>query len=459
MIERLPRVCVIGAGSSGIAACKALWDRNIPFACFEASDRIGGNWVIGNKNGMSAAYRSLHINTSRPRMEYADFPMPVDYPDFPHHTLIARYFEAYVDRFGFRDQIRFETRVTRAELDDAGLWRITTGDGREETFDALCVCNGHHWDPRWPDPPIPGPFYGIEMHSHAYLDPTEPEDLRDKRVVVVGMGNSAMDIAVELASGPAARVMLAARRGAHIIPNYLFGRPVDQYVLPIALPFALRARVIAAGLRLAVGKMEDYGLPRPDHRLGQAHPTISSEILASLGRGDITPKPNIKAKHGDGVEFADGSTEPADAIIYCTGYKVSFPFFDPAFLSAPENDLPLYRRVIPPAIPGLFFIGLLQPLGAIMPIAEAQSAWMAEILAGRAALPSEATMNRVIARDRKRLEKRYVASPRHTMQVDFDDYMSVLARERKRGHRRAARLGNPLPIRARAAKRSARSPR
>src|SRR6476469_4461658 len=98
--RKLPTACVIGDGSSGI-----------PFECFEKSDKVGGNWVFGNKNKMSSAYRSLHINTSRDRMEYADFPMPHDYPDFPHHTQIARYFDAYVDHFGLRDKITFETGV------------------------------------------------------------------------------------------------------------------------------------------------------------------------------------------------------------------------------------------------------------------------------------------------------------------------------------------------------------
>ena len=85
-MTRLPSACVIGAGSSGIAAVKTLNERGIPVDCFEKSDRVGGNWVFGNKNGMSSAYRSLHINTSRERMEYSDFPMPKSYPDFPHHT-------------------------------------------------------------------------------------------------------------------------------------------------------------------------------------------------------------------------------------------------------------------------------------------------------------------------------------------------------------------------------------
>ncbi len=148
-MSRLPSAAVIGAGSSGIAAIKALHERGIEVTAYEASDRVGGNWVFGNKNGMSAAYRDLHINTSRERMAYSDFPMPAEYPDFPHHSHIARYFDAYVDHFGIRDRIRFETPVERAEPRAGGGWEVTAG-GRTERFDALLVANGHHWDKRWP---------------------------------------------------------------------------------------------------------------------------------------------------------------------------------------------------------------------------------------------------------------------------------------------------------------------
>jgi len=130
-MARSPTAAVIGAGSSGIAAAKALRERGIPVTVFEASDRVGGNWVFGNRNGMSAAYRQLHINTSRDRMEFSDFPMPRSYPDYPHHTQIAAYFDAYVDHFGFRDRIRFETPVRRVEK---------TGDGWDvdgERFDQI----------------------------------------------------------------------------------------------------------------------------------------------------------------------------------------------------------------------------------------------------------------------------------------------------------------------------------
>jgi len=451
----LPRVCVIGAGSTGIAICKALGDSGVPYLCFEKSDRVGGNWVFKNKNGLSSAYRSLHINTSRDRMQYADFPMPRSYPDFPHHALIAEYFDAYVERFDLRKNIRFERGVAKVTK-ELGVFRVDLEDGTHEHFDAVVVANGHHWDPRWPDPPFPGRFDGSELHSHHYIDPSEPRELVGKRVVVVGMGNSAMDIACELSRpGVAERVFLSMRRGAWVIPNYVLGRPLDQSIpLPPFLPWKLRQAFATAVHRFAVGPMERYGLPTPDHKLGEAHPTISSELLPKLGRGDITPKPNIASLDGRRVRFVDDSVEQVDAIIYCTGYKVSFPFFDPVWIAAPNNDLPLFRRVFHPEEPGLAFAGLLQPLGAIMPLAEAQGRWLAAYFRGEYALPSRTEMLDDIRREREAMFKRYVASARHTMQVDFDDYLRDLDRELAKGRTRTRRHPTTFSARAEGLSRS-----
>jgi dimethylaniline monooxygenase (N-oxide forming) len=443
-MPKLPTACVIGAGSSGIAAAKTLHQRGFEFECLEKSDRVGGNWVFRNSNEMSSAYSTLHINTSRERMEYPDFPMPKSYPDFPHHTQIAEYFDGYVDHFGFRNRIRFQTGVERAERRPDGTWEIATDRGDTKAFDALFVANGHHWDTRWPEPAFPGSdsFEGEQMHSHQYLD---PEQLRGRDVVVLGMGNSAMDIAVD-ASYAANSTVLAARRGAHVIPKYLLGRPVDQIGGSTRIPFAVRRKLFEALMRTTVGDMERYGLPKPDHRFGDAHPTISGRILDRLVHGAITAKPNIARLEGDRVHFADGTSVHADLVIYCTGYKVSFPFFDEGLISAPDNDLPLFRRVFHPEIENVFFIGLLQPLGAIMPLADVQSRWVADHLAGRYHLPARPELRRDMESERARMFKRYVASKRHTMQVDFDDYLVALRKERARGAERAQAAGNRLPV-------------
>ena len=443
----LPKACVIGAGSSGIAAVKALHARGYDVDCYERSDRVGGNWVWRNKNGMSASYKSLHINTSRERMEYSDFPMPKSYPDFPHHTHIAQYFDDYVDHFGFRDRIRFETGVEHAAPRPDGGWDIAIDGGGTEHFDALFVANGHHWDKRMPEPAFPGAdaFTGVQMHSHDYTG-EDPEFFRDKDVVVLGMGNSAMDIAVE-ASFSSANTYLAARRGAHILPKYLFGKPTDQIGGSPKIPFEVRRKVFQGLLKLYSGDMERYGLPKPDHRFGDAHPTISNDILSRVAHGEVVPKPNIARLEGDRVHFTDGTSVHADIVVYCTGYKVSFPFFDADLISAPENDLPLFRRVFHPDIASVFFIGLLQPLGAIMPLAELQSAWVCDYLEGRYALPAPAAMRADMEAERKRMFKRYVASKRHTMQVDFDDYVVALEKERKAGAERARAKGFVPPLR------------
>ncbi len=191
------------------------------------------------------------------------------------------------------------------------------------------------------------------------------------------------------------------------------------------MPYAIQRRLFDLVLRLHVGKMENYGLPKPDHRLGEAHPTVSSEILSRIGHEDIQPKPNIEALEGDAVRFTDGSVEKADTIIYATGYKVTFPFFDEDFISAPDNDLPLFRRVFKPDINNVFFIGLCQPLGSIMPIAEAQGEWIAEYLTGRYALPPGAALRNHMERERKAMFKRFVASKRHPIEaVRMGDYPS-----------------------------------
>jgi cation diffusion facilitator CzcD-associated flavoprotein CzcO len=245
-----PRVCVIGAGVSGLTTIKALRDWGVDHACFEASDEVGGNWYFRNPNGRSSAYRSLHIDTSKTAISFQDFPMDGRYPDFPHHTEIHGFLREYADRFALRDRIRFGTVVERATRLDGGGWDI---DG--ERFDVLVVCNGHHWDPSYPA--FPGSFDGPTIHSHHYIDPTEPLALEGKRVLVVGIGNSGVDIVSELSrKGVAERVFLSTRSGAWVIPKYVLGRPVDTIVKTNPrIPLGLQRRIARLLPRLASGRM------------------------------------------------------------------------------------------------------------------------------------------------------------------------------------------------------------
>jgi hypothetical protein len=258
-----------------------------------------------------------------------------------------------------------------------------------------------------------------------------------------------MDIAVE-SSQVARSTHLAARRGAWIVPKYLFGKPMDQLPHSTVIPDRITYKIFELFVRLHTGNPERYGLPRPDHRFAQAHPTVSGRILDRISHGAIAPRPNIAALGHDWVRFADGTQVHADVVIYCTGYRITFPFFAADFLAAPDNRIDLFRRVFLPGNRSLAFVGLLQPLGAIMPLAEAQGAWLADYLHGRYHLPARRALEAEIRRDAERMRKRYVASKRHTIQVDFDRYLVDLARERRRGAERARKTGFALPVPARA---------
>src|ERR1700693_598063 len=418
-MSELPSVGVIGAGVSGLTACKALADFGVPHTCFEASDEVGGNWYFQNPNGVSSAYRSLHIDISKPSISFRDFPMPDRYPDYPHHTHIFEWLRDYADAFALRARIRFNTRVERAERGPNGGWQITLDDGGRENFDALLVCNGHHWSPRYPG--FPGSFEGPQIHSHDYIDPSTPLDLYGKRVLVVGIGNSAVDIVSELARKTVAdTVFLSTRSGAYVVPKYIFGRPADQVVKTNPqLPSSLQRRLARVLPRIFSGRMEDFGLPTPNHNFLDAHPTVSSELLGRLGAGDAVAKGDVAELLGDRVRFADGSVETIDAIIYATGYKVSFPFFDPEFLSAPENALPLYKRMLRPGIDDLAFIGLGQPIPTIFPFSELQSKLAARWLSADWAPPPEHEMEEEIRRDEAFHTGHFIDKPRHTMQLDW----------------------------------------
>ena len=456
------RVCVVGAGSSGIAAAQVLHSRGIDFDCFEMGSEVGCNWRYENDNGMSSAYRSLHINTSRQLMEYRSYPMPEDLPDYPSHWQIAKYFDDFVDHFGFRDKITFRTEVVKiqplASASATGGPAPTGGRDRyavtlrgrneygdpsepeERYYEHVIVANGHHWDPRWPEPSFPGAesFPGLQMHAHYYKT---PDVFEGKRVLVLGIGNSATDIAVE-SSRVADETYLAMRRGAHILPKFIFGVPTDHLTDSVVarMPLGVQQAAMAAMLRVAQGKVTDYGLPQPDHAVLHAHPTVSDDLLTRLGHGDIHVKPNIDRFEGSKVFFVDGSAAEVDTVVYCTGYKVTFPFFDERVVRAEDNHIDLYRRVVDPEHPGLYFIGLIQPLGAIMPLAEVQAEWVGDLVSGVGILPSYDEMRSQIEEYDEQVRRRYVASKRHTIQVDFHKYFAEIERERRASKARAQGL-------------------
>ncbi|MCR6033174.1 SidA/IucD/PvdA family monooxygenase [Nocardioides sp. zg-579] len=441
---RAPTTAVIGAGISGLTVTKMLADYGVPGTTFESSDRVGGNWAFGNPNGHSSAYRSLHIDTSKYQLSFKDFPMPEHYPDFPHHTDIKAYLDSYADAFGLRERIEFENGVVHADRLPDGGWELQTQRGETRRFDLLVVANGHHWDPRTAD--FPGEFTGESIHSHHYVDPWTPLHLMDKRILVVGLGNSAADITVELSQRVLRnQVTLSTRSSAWIVPKLMYGKPADMnYRTYPQLPLSWQRKVAQWGQRFTGSDPRNYGLPAPNHKFFEAHPTQSTELPLRLKSGDVTARGNVARLDGSTVHFEDGASAEFDVIVYATGYNLTFPFFDPAFISAPGNRIDLYKRILKPGLDDLLFAGFAQATPTLFPFVESQARLIAAYAVGEYAPPPVEQMQEVIRADDALYMGHMLDRPRHTHQLDYFVYEHQMrTKELPEGRERARRAGAP----------------
>ncbi len=312
------KIAIIGAGPVGISAARALKKKGIPYDQIEAESGVGGNWRHG-------VYHTAHIISSRKTTEFPDFPMPDHYPDFPSAKQMLEYLNLYVEHYKLDENIHFNTRVESARPCDNGLWELRLDNGETRLYDGIIICNGHHWDPRWPS--YEGQFSGEMMHSKDYKDPSQ---LRGKRVVVIGGGNSACDIAAESARC-AISAHLSLRRGYWFLPKTFYGKPTAE-LLTTWMPVWMQRMYIGTLLKISVGDYRNYGLMKPDHKLFEHHPTINSELLHYLKHGKIKPHPDVKRWDGKTVEFIDGGKEEIDLVVCGTGFNVSIPFLEPGVI-------------------------------------------------------------------------------------------------------------------------------
>jgi dimethylaniline monooxygenase (N-oxide forming) len=420
-------VAVIGAGSTGLAVVKALHEHGVAVDCFERGSEIGGLWRYENDNGLSGAYASLRTNASRLRMQYPSFPMPASYGDFPHHSEMAAYLDAYAEAFGLRALIQLGTTVEQLEPAPDGRWSVTLDDGSRRSYGAVVVATGVFWSPRVPT--YPGSFDGEVSHSHDYRTPAQ---FAGRRVLVVGAGPSAGEIAVEV-STVAQRTFLSVRRGAHVIPRWLGGRPFDAGDVEHLnrLPWRLLNRTYRRRVAKESGP-PPASWPLPAHRFLEGIPIISSDLLPAVRRGVVVVKPAIDRLSGDRVCFAGGSEEALDRIICATGYRISLPFLSPSLLSADGRELPLYRRIAPPESGGLFLAGFVDTPGGLLPIVETQGEWIAAVLTGRLRLPPPAQMRRAMERAERRTRQRFPQESPYSIRCDPHAYRRLLQADLRR---------------------------
>ena len=439
--DRSDRVCVIGAGTSGLAMTKALGEAGIEHDCLEREHDLGGNWNI--RLSASSVCESTHLISSKRLTEYLDHPMPAEWPEYPSHRLVLEYLRSYAERFGLRERIEFGVGVRHVEPIDAGGWVVTLDDGRRRRYAAVAIANGHNWDPMWPE--FPGEFDGLVMHSSEYKS---PDVVRGKRVLVVGGGNSGCDIAVESAQHADA-TRLSLRRGYHFLPKFFHGTPIDicgERLLHARTPLAIRRLLARAMVFFLLGTRHGTGLPKPDHRLFETHPTINSQLYYALRHGDLSVRPNIDRLEGDRVRFTDGSVEAFDVLIYATGFRLSFPFIDAKHLhwsGDPAHGRPkLYLNIFAPQRDDLFVLGMIQPDSGQWGLVDLQARLVAKSLQ---ASRLDTSAWRSFARRKQQRERsksiRYLDSPRHRLEVEHYSYRRTLKRELKR-------LGRGLPVSA-----------
>ncbi len=354
------KLLILGAGPVGLGMANALKSNGIAYDQVEANDGVGGLWRKG-------AYTTVHLNSSKTSTQYADYPMPADYPDFPSRAQMLHYLESYARDRGLMDGITFGRRVESAVPLADDTWRVTFDGGEERVYKGVVVCNGHHWDPIRPQ--YPGKFTGALIHSKDY---DGPADLAGKRVLVVGGGNSGCDIVSE-GGRVAESCDWSLREGYWFLPRAAFGRPLSD--IPIwELPVFLQRPILRAIIRVTIGDYRRYGLKKPTHRIFDRHPAFGAEALSYVKVGRVKPRPAVERLDGRTVHFADGSSGTYDLIVTATGFNIRFPFL-PEGLIAFRNGVPQLRSdAFPDNVKNLYIVGSSQPrngLGSLLtPVAD-----------------------------------------------------------------------------------------
>ena len=351
---------VIGAGPSGLAAARNLQRAGLPWTGYELASGVGGLWDIDGPR--STVYESAHLISSKRTTEFTELPMGDEVADYPSHRELLAYFRRFADTFDLTSGFRFGTEVVAAAPHPEGGWTVTVeqdGVRSEHRHAGVLVANGTLSEPSVPD--FAGEFDGEVLHTSAYKSPTI---FAEKRVLIVGAGNSGCDIAVD-AVHHAASVDLSVRRGYYFVPKYLFGKPADTLNQGRPLPARIKQALDTRVLRMFTGDPTRFGFPKPDYRIYESHPIVNTLVLHHLGHGDLRVRPDVERLDGDGVAFRDGTRSPYDLVVLATGYHLHYPFLDPELLrwrgrgSAPD----LYLNIFTQADRDLFVLGMIEASG------------------------------------------------------------------------------------------------
>ena len=467
---------MIGAGPAGLATVKELLAEGHEPVCFERAASLGGVFRRAEDDGV--CWESCRLVSSGVITGFSDFPVP---PDRTGHMKAREYLDyltRYAQTFGVMDHIQFGTTVEHVSRRPEGGWevRTSTKDGETHTgiFNAVAVCTGLVQIPNMPDVAGADTFTGQILHSAQYRN---PDQLRGKRVLVVGGGESGAEIAAE-AANHAAEVTLSLRRGVAVRPRNTRGLPHDHQItrlnhspsawiyqtrhpddrwkrriyrvmffpllvgerglqatsrllydiLPLFHPRRLvrgRAALAEARTALRVRRLTEALLKESGGRVLENFGTKSDDFVRAIALGRCRRVGAIERFEGSRVCFADGSSIEPDLVIYCTGFNQQASFLDEASAS-----LPRFLHTFNPSVgKDLAFIGQIRPaFGAIPPVAELQARWFAQLMSGAVTLPLESEMRAATARQTEAQRRLFRAlDGRLGTLVDFTSACDALA--------------------------------
>ncbi|XP_037681289.1 dimethylaniline monooxygenase [N-oxide-forming] 4 isoform X2 [Choloepus didactylus] len=396
------RVAVIGAGVSGLSSIKCCLDEDLEPTCFERSNEIGGLWKFTetSKDGMTRVYRSLVTNVCKEMSCYSDFPFQEDYPNFMNQGKFWDYLQEFAEHFDLLKYIQFKTTVCSItkppDFSETGQWVVVTEtEGRQEraVFDAVMVCTGHFLNPRLPLESFPGihKFKGQILHSQEYKI---PEGFQGKRVLVIGLGNTGGDIAVELGR-MAAQVLLSTRTGTWVIGrssdggypcNMMIIRRCHNFIAQV-LPSCVLRWIQERQLNKRLNH-ENYGLNIIKGKKTKL--IVNDELPTCILCGAVTMKTSVKAFTETSALFEDGTVEEnIDVVIFATGYTFSFPFLEEPLRSLCTKKMSLYKLVFPSSLEKatLAMIGLISLKGSILASTELQARWATRVFKGLCKIP------------------------------------------------------------------------
>jgi len=422
---RLP-VCVVGAGPAGLAMARALKRAGLPFQVFEKNPGVGGIWDPDHAG--SPMYDSAHFISSRdaPMSTFRGHPFPRDAAIYPSHRQVLAYLQAFAADEGLLPHIRTGARVESATPDDTG-WRVSV-NGIERHYSAVVCASGTLWEPVIADLPGAATFSGRIRHSVTYRSPRE---LSGRRVLIVGAGNSAVDIASDAARSAAA-VSLSMRRGYWFVPKFVGGEPSDTFFRRAnALPGWASPPDAAALLKLLAGPPEAYGLPAPDHEPFASHPIMNSEVLSHLGHGRIKPRPAISHLTASAVVYSDGAVEEIDEIILATGYRAATPFLPGGLFEHGDGLRPeLFMRLCHRSRRDLYGLGFIETNSSVFRLVDLGAELIAlDLLQRSAEPPGRSLLDELIASDAEpdlTGGRRRIATARHVGYVDSSAYAAAL---------------------------------